>query len=76
MQKETLPLSLNLGCITSFYTSFMTSKSPWGFPWLTPVIFDPALIYLDIYFINVVNSIAEKGGAEVSMEWGLFSLSQ
>lgn len=47
-----------------------------GLPWLTPVVFDPALIYLDIYFINVVNPIAEKGGAEVSMEWGLFSLSQ
>ena len=31
-----------------------------GLPWLTPVVFDSALIYLDIYFINVVNPIAEK----------------
>lgn len=47
-----------------------------GLPWLTPVVFDSALIYLDIYFINVVNPIAEKGGAEVSVQWGLSSLSQ
>lgn len=47
-----------------------------GLPWLTHVVFDPALIYLDIYFINVVNPIAEKGGAEVSMQWGLFTVTR
>ena len=29
-----------------------------------------------IYFINAVNPLAEKGGAEVSMQWVLSSLSQ